>query len=219
MIDFHHALLASLLLSAIGLVACGTDSAATTQPQTTLPEPKTDTTAGRVLTITRVKTPWYGLRPLVVRGFTKSIPDYQQIKGLSRKMYILTQDGHFGGIYLWQSEADARRWFNEAWFARVQKTYGQPGTVAYYRIIKTTNFVENPDSRGNYRAVLSAAEPIPTLTEATPGLLRTIEVIDSAGKTGFVSLWQTEAQARAFFGDTPAMNTDFDVPVLLDNSH
>jgi hypothetical protein len=218
MIDFHHALLASLLIATIGLVACGTDSPATRQSQTTLTQPETDSTPGRILAITRVKTPWHGLRGLVVRGFRKSIPDYQKIDGLTRKMYCLTQDGHFGGLYLWQSDAKARRWFNDAWFARIQKTYGQPGTITYYQVLKTTDFVKNPAQESSYQTVLSVATPLPSFASGTPGLLRIIEIRDSGGKPGVVSVWQTEAQSTVFFRNSTATNTIFDTPILLDNA-
>lgn len=187
--------------------------------QTIQPVLQTDTTPGRVLTITRVKTPWYAPRFLMLRGFRKSIPEYRQIDGLLRKVYALIDGGaYFGGIYLWQSRADAQSWFNERWFSRVQKTYGLPGTVDYYTVIRLTDVAQVAPSEGSYRAVLSVSgEPIAGGLSAGPGLLRLIEVRTATGQAGLVTFWQTKADATAFIGHNPAAHTLFDTPVFLDN--
>ncbi|MBC7940778.1 MAG: YdhR family protein [Chitinophagaceae bacterium] len=64
--------------------------------------------------------------------FEAAIPIYQKVPGLLRKYFILSEDGRFGGIYLWQDSGSAQRWFNHAWTERVLKTYGAPATIEWF---------------------------------------------------------------------------------------
>ena len=44
--------------------------------------------------------------------FRSTAPKYRNLSGLVRKIYLLSEDGKTaGGIYLWQSRADAERLF------------------------------------------------------------------------------------------------------------
>jgi hypothetical protein len=61
--------------------------------------------------------------------FLSTAPKYQGMPGLIRKYYYLSPEGDkAGGIYLWQSRADADRVYTEAWKDFVRGKYGtEPG--------------------------------------------------------------------------------------------
>lgn len=60
-------------------------------------------------------------------------PNYRGIDGLVRKCYILSEDGEtVGGIYLWESRAQAEKMYDAAWRATVTEKYGSPPSVTYF---------------------------------------------------------------------------------------
>lgn len=61
--------------------------------------------------------------------FLSTAPKYQGMPGLIRKYYYLSTEGDkAGGIYLWQSRADAERVYTDDWKAFVRGKYGtEPG--------------------------------------------------------------------------------------------
>jgi hypothetical protein len=65
--------------------------------------------------------------------FEASAPSYQNLPGLRRKHYLHAVDGATaGGVYLWESRADADAVYDEAWRTRLTDKYGAPPTVEYY---------------------------------------------------------------------------------------
>jgi hypothetical protein len=65
--------------------------------------------------------------------FLSTAPKYQGVAGLLRKCYILSQDGGTaGGVYLWNSRADAEALYTESWRAFVRTKYGCEPTVTYF---------------------------------------------------------------------------------------
>jgi len=168
-------------------------------------------TPGAAVTITRVQPPWYTARFLIVRGFRKSVPEYQVVPGLARKAYTLAAtDGHFGGVYLWHTRADAEAWFTPAWFSRVRKSYGVEGEV---RTLDIARVLEAPSTQGVEEGPMVAALTRDTLSryaDAT-GLRWAAE-----GEGQVVSVWHTRAAADAFFAGAPGVEW-FDAPLALDN--
>lgn len=64
--------------------------------------------------------------------FLSTAPKYQGVAGLVRKCYVLSQDGGTaGGIYLWNSRAEADAMYTEAWRAFVREKYGAEPAVTY----------------------------------------------------------------------------------------
>ncbi|HEX3140670.1 MAG TPA: monooxygenase [Rhizobacter sp.] len=60
-------------------------------------------------------------------------PKYQGVKGLFRKHYVLSQDGAtVGGVYLWNSRAEAEAMYTDSWRAFVREKYGTEPTVTYF---------------------------------------------------------------------------------------
>jgi hypothetical protein len=75
-------------------------------------------------------------QPETLAGITKTFqataPKYRGIPGLIRKNYFLSEDGRrAGGIYVWESRADAERMYTPEWKAFVESKYGSPPLVEY----------------------------------------------------------------------------------------
>jgi hypothetical protein len=65
--------------------------------------------------------------------FLSTAPKYQGVPGLHRKHYILSEDGATaGGVYLWNSRAEAEAMYTDAWRTFVRGKYGSEPVVAYY---------------------------------------------------------------------------------------
>jgi hypothetical protein len=66
------------------------------------------------------------------RIFLSTAPKYQSVVGLVRKYYVLSQDGNsVGGIYLWNSRAEADAMYTESWRAFVREKYGTDPSLTY----------------------------------------------------------------------------------------
>ena len=64
--------------------------------------------------------------------FQSTAPKYLGKSGLVRKHYYVTEDGErAGGIYLWQSKADAEACYTSEWKAMVTEKYGAPPEILY----------------------------------------------------------------------------------------
>lgn len=85
-----------------------------------------------VATLVTIAAPAGVTRAQVVQEFNAAVPIYRTVGGLMRKYFVLTSDGRFGGIYLWQDAASAQAWFNEAWKARVLKIYGSTASIEWF---------------------------------------------------------------------------------------
>lgn len=67
------------------------------------------------------------------RIFLSTAPNYQGVAGLLRKTYLLSQDGRVaGGVYLWETKAQAEAMYTDAWHAYVAQKYGTAPEVVYY---------------------------------------------------------------------------------------
>ncbi|MGZ7008225.1 MAG: YdhR family protein [Ilumatobacteraceae bacterium] len=65
--------------------------------------------------------------------FEVSAPNYQNVDGLRRKHFLLSDDGHTaGGVYLWDSREQAEALYDDAWRIRLAARYGSEPTVTYY---------------------------------------------------------------------------------------
>lgn len=64
--------------------------------------------------------------------FQSTAPKYQDVPGLLRKNYFISEDGHrAGGIYVWASRADAERLYTAEWVRFVEEKYGGPPTIEH----------------------------------------------------------------------------------------
>jgi hypothetical protein len=65
--------------------------------------------------------------------FLSTAPTYQGVAGLFRKHYVLSEDGATaGGIYLWNSRAEAEALYTDAWRTFVREKYGTEPIVTYF---------------------------------------------------------------------------------------
>jgi len=91
---------------------------------------------GRVPMITVITT-FQLLKPITREEarsiFLSTAPKYQGVAGLFRKCYVLSQDGNTaGGIYLWNSRAEADAMYTESWRVFVREKYGADPSVTYF---------------------------------------------------------------------------------------
>jgi hypothetical protein len=81
--------------------------------------------------------------------FKATAPKYLGKPGLIRKHYYVTEAGDkAGGIYLWESKADAEACYTPEWKAAVAKKYGAPPDILY---------VNSPVSVDNLKQVIETA--------------------------------------------------------------
>jgi len=76
--------------------------------------------------------------------FLTTAPNYRGVKGLHRKSYIVADDGNsVGGIYLWNSRAEAEAVFTESWRAYVREKYHSEPSVTYFESPVTVDNVSH----------------------------------------------------------------------------
>jgi heme-degrading monooxygenase HmoA len=103
------------------------------------------TDSDSIATLVEIAVPPNTPQERLVAGLRASVPTYQAIPGLLRKYYITSDQGTFGGIYLWKDEASARAWFNPQWHERVTQTYGRPAVIEWF----DTPILTPTTNRGN----------------------------------------------------------------------
>jgi hypothetical protein len=65
--------------------------------------------------------------------FLSTAPTYRGVAGLYRKRYVVSEDGNsVGGIYLWNSRAEAEAMFTDSWRAYVREKYNSDPSVTYF---------------------------------------------------------------------------------------
>ena len=65
--------------------------------------------------------------------FRATAPKYRDLPGLLRKVYLLSEDGAtVGGVYLWQTRADAEQVYTPDWERFVTEKYGCPPSISYF---------------------------------------------------------------------------------------
>ncbi|HEX8658386.1 MAG TPA: hypothetical protein VF690_12660 [Hymenobacter sp.] len=184
---------------------------------------------GRVVVTVDVPAPWYAFDFVLPGQFKKVLPTYQRLDGLRFKAFSIhpTQAQKlFGGIYLWDSEAQARQWFTPAWVAEVARKRGHQPSVRYYPLVSDQLFVA---AEFDYRAGESESVTVfvhgvsPALRAAClaaqPGLLRSYLVRENGEKEGALLLFAAAHQATAFLKRQQGPAHDwFKTPVLLNNA-
>ncbi len=65
--------------------------------------------------------------------FLSTAPKYREVPGLIRKCYLLSDDGTtVGGVYLWNSRAEAESMYSDSWREFVREKYGTDPSVSYF---------------------------------------------------------------------------------------
>ena len=69
----------------------------------------------------------------MVAAFEVSVPLYQGVKGLIRKYFLISEDvTTAGGVYLFETRADAVRLYDEAWRAGIRERLGVEPAIEYF---------------------------------------------------------------------------------------
>jgi glyceraldehyde-3-phosphate dehydrogenase/erythrose-4-phosphate dehydrogenase len=68
----------------------------------------------------------------ITKTFESTAPKYKGLAGLLRKNYFVSEDGkRVGGIYVWQSRADAERFYTAEWAKFVESKYNVAPQIEY----------------------------------------------------------------------------------------
>lgn len=86
---------------------------------------------GLVTTVVIAKIPPGAPRAAVEDGMAKAVPAYQQIPGLLRKFFTISDDS-YGGVYLWTNRAAAEAWFTPDFIAKVKARSGVEPQILYF---------------------------------------------------------------------------------------
>jgi hypothetical protein len=163
----------------------------------------------------RVPRPWYAPR-FVVRGkFRDAVPEYESIGPLLAKYFTISDDGQFGGLYLWATRADAERHFDAKWRADVRQRRGADAEVVILDAPYVVNGPALPRGAptgtrsqvfpawaslvrwevGAGDRVALAAEQLSRATWYGPELARGF-VVTGAGEVGLAAIWTTRVAAE-----------------------
>ena len=86
-----------------------------------------------ITVVTAFKLPKPITREEARQIFLSTAPKYRGVSGLFRKCYVLSEDGTTaGGIYLWQSRAQAEAMYSEDWKVFVREKYNTEPSVTYF---------------------------------------------------------------------------------------
>ena len=98
-----------------------------------------------IVTIVTFQLPKPATLAEITKTFQATAPKYQGMKGLLRKNYWMSEDGRrAGGIYVWESRADAERLYTPEWRKFVEEKYGSPPGLEY---LHSPVMVDNRDGR------------------------------------------------------------------------
>ena len=68
----------------------------------------------------------------ITTTFQSTAPRYKGVAGLLRKNYFVSEDGRrAGGIYVWETRADAERIYTAEWRKLVESKYGTPPEIEW----------------------------------------------------------------------------------------
>lgn len=97
-----------------------------------------------IIALTTFRLPKPVTRQEALDIFRSTAPKYQGVPGLLKKHYVLSDDGAtVGGVYLWNTRADAEAKFTPAWREFVRGKYGTEPDVTYLDSPLTVDNVAN----------------------------------------------------------------------------
>jgi len=98
-----------------------------------------------IVTIVTFHLPQPATLAEITGTFQGTAPKYQGLPGLLRKNYWMSEDGRrAGGIYVWETRADAERVFTADWKDFVTGKYGAPPSIEY---LHSPVMVDNREGR------------------------------------------------------------------------
>jgi hypothetical protein len=201
----------SIVLVALGLLATGCSSTHYAARAVAVAEGP----GARAVAVVRVPSPWYAPR-FVIRGkFRDVLLEYEAITPLEAKYFTISDDGQFGGLYLWATRADAERHFDAAWHAKVRQRRGVDGDVLIMDAPYVVNGPAVPQGEpvgarsekfpawasvvrwelGDAQRVTPAAQDLARAAWPGPALVRGF-VVTGPTWVGVAALWATRAAAE-----------------------
>ena len=185
------------------------------------------TSSTQVAVVVKISIPPGIDRAQIEAGMSKTVPLYQNLPGLIRKYFIISDDQKLGGIYLWQNRKTAEAWYSEDWRAQVMKKFGSPAELTYFDVpiaieaikpqkiaseqpsagaapsSKVAVLVEGPIPPGVSRAQIEAgmSKAVP-LYQNLPGLMRKYFIISEDQKLGGIYLWENRKTAEAWYNES-----------------
>lgn len=68
--------------------------------------------------------------------FTRIAPDFLPVPGFLRKQFICSADGQVaGGVYMWETQADAERFYSGEWLEGIRARYGCEPRISYFETL------------------------------------------------------------------------------------
>lgn len=64
--------------------------------------------------------------------FRKIASAFREVPGLVRKQFIYAEDGWAGGVYLWETRADADAFYSGPWLAGIRERYGMDPQIKFF---------------------------------------------------------------------------------------
>jgi hypothetical protein len=64
--------------------------------------------------------------------FRKIAPGFRAVPGLVRKQFIYAEDGWAGGVYLWESRAEAEAFYSGPWLQGIRERYGMDPQIKFF---------------------------------------------------------------------------------------
>ena len=76
------------------------------------------------------------VRGQIEAGMYQTIPTYLNLPGLIRKYFIISDELGYGGIYLWESLAQAKAWYTDSvvWQDGVSRSSGRRAEITYFNV-------------------------------------------------------------------------------------
>src|SRR5262249_17763921 len=95
---------------------------------------------GQMITATvRYKLPPHIDHDACREHFHKIAPGFQQVQGLISKHFIWSESGWAGGVYQWQTLADAKAFYSGLWLDGIVERYGMQPQIEFYEVFALTD--------------------------------------------------------------------------------
>lgn len=71
--------------------------------------------------------------------FHQIAPGFQRVKGLISKHFIWSENGSAGGVYQWETLADAQAFYSGPWRDGIVERYGMHPQIEFYEVFALTD--------------------------------------------------------------------------------
>jgi hypothetical protein len=111
-----------------------------------------------ITAIVRYKLPPTIGRNECLKHFHKIAPDFGSLKGFISKQFIWNESGVAGGVYQWETLADAKAFYQGPWLDGILQRYGVYPEIEYFT---TFAVARNPGGE-----VIYTEPPVSAVTKA-----------------------------------------------------